>query len=720
MQRHISWAACCLAAISALAVYADRRVGAEYHPFDEPSTALRAVEPVTPGWGHTVTLPVPDLTEVIREDEVRDREGKAYRWGILRSLPAPIPVDAGSPAWEPLPDGRWRWTVQLRLPGALGVRAAFAVDHAPDGTLLAVWQPDDGTPVSATPLPESTPEGQPFWSGSVFEDGMIAGLLLPEGASPSDVKASVVRAVHVYRFAPALVRPKEAGCHNDTACHPEWDAASRSVAGIGSVSSGIGFLFCTGCLIADGDPGTKVPYFMTANHCVSGPAEADTIETYWLFRTETCNGSAPAVASVPRVSGGADFLAGANRFSGTDFALLRLRGNPPAGTVFSGWSSAALAAGNPITGIHHPDGSYQRISFGNVVRPGSRFWSVRWYSGVTEPGSSGSPLFNGSMEFIGQLYGGVSSCFFQRGIDEYGRFDITYPSVQQYLDTPVAADAGGLYHFDDPRDFDGDGVSDQAVFYLDGSRWYLNKSRDGFEDFVFGFAGVIAASGDIDGDGASDPIAYHPPSGTWYMFGSRDGFRTTQFGYEGTVPVPGDYDNDGTTDIAVFEPARGLWFIYQSRDGFRFERFGFEGTRAVPADYDGDGKTDLCVVDPSSARWYVYGSTDRFDTFLLGDAGTRYLAGDYDGDGRADQAACNPATAVWSFRGSTAGEWTRTVGQAGGIPVPGDYDGDGTDDPCVYHLADGTWTIIGSTSGVRQVQFGWSEAPPVGYRAPGL
>ena len=38
-------------------------------------------------------------------------------------------------------------------------------------------------------------------------------------------------------------------------------------------------------------------------------------------------------------------------------------------------------------------------------------WNIKhWDSGVTEPGSSGSPLYNKHHQFVGQLFGGPSFC----------------------------------------------------------------------------------------------------------------------------------------------------------------------------------------------------------------------------------------------------------------------------------------------------------------------
>ena len=94
-----------------------------------------------------------------------------------------------------------------------------------------------------------------------------------------------------------------------------------------------------------------------------------------------------------------------------------------------------------MAGIHHPDGAYKRISFGNFQYYSGNFTYVRWSSGVTEPGSSGSPLFNSSQQFVGQLYGGQSYCWRPNGLDDYGRFDISFPIIESYLNDAGAEQA---------------------------------------------------------------------------------------------------------------------------------------------------------------------------------------------------------------------------------------------------------------------------------------
>jgi subtilisin-like proprotein convertase family protein len=88
-------------------------------------------------------------------------------------------------------------------------------------------------------------------------------------------------------------------------------------------------------------------------------------------------------------------------------------------------------------GIHHPNTDEKRISFeydpttttsylGTAVPGNGTHVRVEdWDLGTTEPGSSGSPLFDQNHRVIGQLHGGYASCTSQTS-DWYGRFSVSW------------------------------------------------------------------------------------------------------------------------------------------------------------------------------------------------------------------------------------------------------------------------------------------------------
>lgn len=121
-----------------------------------------------------------------------------------------------------------------------------------------------------------------------------------------------------------------------------------------------------------------------------------------------------------------------------------------------------------------------------------------------------------------------------------------------------------------PSDFDGDGVSDTAVFRPSTGVWFLLRSSDNiFAAFPFGVNGDVPIDGDFDGDGKNDAAIFRPSNGQWWFLRSSDNsVFAAQFGTGTDKPIPGDYDRDGKTDIAVFRPATGEWLILRSSANF--------------------------------------------------------------------------------------------------------------------------------------------------------
>ena len=78
------------------------------------------------------------------------------------------------------------------------------------------------------------------------------------------------------------------------------------------------------------------------------------------------------------------------------------------------------------------DSPYQSSTSGAV------WWISNWEQGVTEPGSSGSPLFDQNQRIIGQLFGGAAACsgsVNNGSFDYYGRMDESWTlGVAAYLD----------------------------------------------------------------------------------------------------------------------------------------------------------------------------------------------------------------------------------------------------------------------------------------------
>lgn len=192
---------------------------------------------------------------------------------------------------------------------------------------------------------------------------------------------------------------------------------------------------------------------------------------------------------------------------------------------------------------------------------------------------------------------------------------------------------------------------------------------------------LILGGSDYDGDGVSDVAVFRPSPGLWAI----RGITCVNFGSDFDLPVCGDYDGDATDDIGVFRDTSDFWAI---RDITRFY-FGSASDVAVPGDYDGDGSCDAGIFRASSGFWSIRGVTRVY----CGAIGDVVGPGDYNGDGTKDVALFRGSSGLWALRNVT-----RVYFGAGGDRVaPGDYNGDGTWEPGVFRPVSGLWSIRGAT-----------------------
>jgi len=310
-------------------------------------------------------------------------------------------------------------------------------------------------------------------------------------------------------------------------------------------------------------------------------------------------------------------------------------------------------------------------------------------------------------------------------------------------------------------DYDGDGKTDWAIARHYGgigpwTYWInYNDASDEFVTFDYGIFGVDALQpGDFDGDGMTDVAVWRGqasggfPAGYWITFSTTNSVKLIQFGQFGDRPVLEDYDGDGKDDMSVWRapgpPTIGpaTWFYRASFNnpngnvtyvpfGMRYGDQADQADDLYPGDFDGDGKADFRVqrrvdiTNPSfdiPAIFYTLSSSTGQVTYdYFGWASDRTIPGDYDGDGKTDIAIARgfnqaPSTTTWFIRytsGIPDAQFQWGLGTYDQF-AQGDYDGDGITDPTVYRrIGENDFYVLRSTDQAMQV-FHWGTVtnPP--------
>jgi len=120
----------------------------------------------------------------------------------------------------------------------------------------------------------------------------------------------------------------------------------------------------------------------------------------------------------------------------SDFCLLELSNKIPENfnAFWAGWDNRDFASNSGYS-YHHPAGDIKKINTYSKQLNSSRFddkgpenthWEVYWETGVTEGGSSGSPLFNFKGQIVGVLTGGGSSCTSTNESDFFGKISYSW------------------------------------------------------------------------------------------------------------------------------------------------------------------------------------------------------------------------------------------------------------------------------------------------------
>ena len=384
------------------------------------------------------TMPQTDNEKLLQEDALNQDKSLPLRAGIGFGVNATLD---NSGRKDIMPDGGMLWRTKYETKNALITYLVFENFNIPEEGKLFIYSPDQQQVYG----PYTNKDVQ---STGRFETDNIEGdELIVEYYEPSDAafkgQFTIAAVMHIYRdFLNARSEEKgphgdaDGSCHIDVVC-PEgqpWHYPINSVVCISMTayeSGGWASYLCSGAMVNNVRM-DKTPYVLSADHCVA--ADDQTYKFYFNYQTSTCGGSTGIYS---RMANGGTIIARSNTpnnsASASDFLLLKITGNLGLAyrdsIFFAGWdATGAISVG---AGIHHPHGDWKKISFPQSVTIssgatyGNRFIVTRWQTnpnkGVTEQGSSGSPLFNANSLIIGTLTSGSSACNYLYGSDNYGR-----------------------------------------------------------------------------------------------------------------------------------------------------------------------------------------------------------------------------------------------------------------------------------------------------------
>jgi hypothetical protein len=545
-----------------------------------------------------VAWPALNGQALLEDDQLAQAPGVPLRVGVDRTPEAaPITPDSAG-LWMEAADGSRIWRLRLNSPGAAAIGVNFARFDLPPGGELRIGSPADPGRVEAFEAMGPLHKGH-FNAAPVAGETAYVEYHGPAESVPQ-VDIEIRSIAHIYRpIAPAPASERDLRllpCQVDVLCRPV-DPNARDAVGRMLFQVGSGYYVCSGSLLADADSNTAVGYFLTANHCISSQDVADTLNVLWFYQTTSCDGSI----------GETDYTYGATLLansSATDFSFLRLADDASRGQGMAGWTTTP--ASGTVYGIHHPGGDFKRYSGGYTTTaapicgglPTSAFIYNDWNDGITEGGSSGSPLFNTNWQVVGQLFG---FCYYsppncsnpQDYNNVYGRFDVSYALAASWLNHVEPDD-----EYEDNDDFAQSasiplGAYDLRLvdFYdyfivnlpvattLTITATYAEADMDLRVHLYNGNQVLITNSNDSDG---SESIVRSLVAGDYYIRMRRVHGWGGDYTLTLSAPcsIQGDLDDDGTVGLADLS---ALLTNYGLTGGATY----------ADGDLDGDGDVDL-------------------------------------------------------------------------------------------------------------------------------
>jgi PKD repeat protein len=395
----------------------------------------------------------PDADSLATLDNKAALNEKPYRVGV--TLPLNLGT-ANSGTWTSLADGSKLWIMSIQCPGAKALGLYYKKFQLPEGADLYVYSSDKSHIIGAF-TSDNNVKGD-FATRPVSGDEITIEYYQPASVehSPGLIISGLMyayRSANLFTWNPSDAFNTSGSCEVNVACTEgaNWQNEKRGVALILSLVNGSNYL-CTGSLMNNTSLNFD-PLILSANHCAedeagtstyfSKPSDFDKYIFYFNYESSTCTDpfTMPTYQSYVGATKLASTLQAFGGDFGSDFLLVKLKNTIPEvyRPYYNGWSIDDVASSSGVC-IHHPEGDIKKIStYDNAIESTAyettpnTHWKVIWAAtqnghGVTEPGSSGSPLFNSDRLVIGALTGGDSYCSKPTAGDYFGKVSYSFQS----------------------------------------------------------------------------------------------------------------------------------------------------------------------------------------------------------------------------------------------------------------------------------------------------
>ncbi len=399
----------------------------------------------------TIEVPELDWAAIFAEDAERASKDEAPRFAIPHDTRI-TPRTEG--IWERIDARTMRWSLRIRSDNALSINLGFEHWSLPSSASMYLSSTDGLMSIRPFTSLDNKPHGQ-LWTPAIQGDDVLIEILVSPRQQRFVNENVLLSSINVgYRGFYEHGVDRSGSCNYDVVCE-EGDDWWDEIPCVAVISTG-GSTFCTGFMVNNTSQ-DRSPYFMTAAHCGVSGSSAPSLVTYWNYQNSYCrvpgsgDSGGPGDGQLNQFNTGSTHLSSG---SASDYTLVLMDDSPDDAweVSYCGWDATGDESPEGI-GIHHPATDEKRISFefqpttttsylGEAVPgDGTHVRIEDWDLGTTEPGSSGSPVFNIDHQVIGQLHGGYASCTSQTS-DWYGKFSVSYVAgLQPHLD---AADTGLL------------------------------------------------------------------------------------------------------------------------------------------------------------------------------------------------------------------------------------------------------------------------------------